>query len=56
MPFTSPLAEALSADVHERLLRSVRIERTSRPDREQSPSTLGLARLLVTVRHGETGD
>jgi tripeptide aminopeptidase len=48
--FTSPLAEALSADVLERFLRYVRIDTQATRDRTQSPSTPGqldLARLLV---------
>jgi tripeptide aminopeptidase len=48
--FSSPLAAALADDVLERFLRYVRVETTSKPDRDGSPSTPGqldLARLLV---------
>ena len=49
-PYSSELAEALSADVLDRLLRYVRIDTQSDPAYEQSPSTPGqleLGRLLV---------
>jgi predicted nucleic acid-binding protein len=49
-PFTSPLAQELSEDVLERLVRYAKIETTSRSPRKQSPSTacqLDLARLLL---------
>jgi len=52
--FTSPLAAALAPDVLERFLRYVRIETTSKPDRDGSPSTPGqldLSRLLVAELH-----
>ncbi|MGZ4270533.1 MAG: peptidase T [Solirubrobacteraceae bacterium] len=48
--YTSPLAEALAADVLERFLRYVRIDTQAQRDRTQSPSTPGqldLARVLV---------
>ena len=53
-PYTSELAEALAADVLERLLRYVRIDTQSDPAHAQSPSTPGqleLARLLVDELH-----
>jgi tripeptide aminopeptidase len=49
-PFTSPVAEAVSADLLERFQRYVRIDTQSKVDRERSPSTPGqldLQRLLV---------
>jgi tripeptide aminopeptidase len=49
-PFTSPVAEAVSADLLERFKRYVQIDTQSRVDRESSPSTPGqldLLRLLV---------
>ena len=48
--FTSPLAEAMAADLLERFLRYVQIDTQSRVDRERSPSTPGqldLGRVLV---------
>jgi tripeptide aminopeptidase len=48
--YTSPLAEAVSADLLERFVRYVQIDTQSRVDRERSPSTPGqldLSRLLV---------
>ncbi len=48
--FSSPLAQALAADVLERFTRYVQIDTQSRFDRERSPSTPGqleLARLLA---------
>src|SRR5947209_2463302 len=48
--FTSQLAEGMADDVLERFQRYVRIETTSRRDRERSPSTPGqreLGELLV---------
>jgi tripeptide aminopeptidase len=53
--YTSELAEALSADVLDRLLRYVRIDTQSDRAYEQSPSTPGqleLGRLLVDELHG----
>jgi tripeptide aminopeptidase len=50
-PFTSPLAEALAADVLERFTRYVRIDTQSRRERTGSPSTPGqleLGRLLLS--------
>jgi len=52
--FTSELAQLLADDVLERFLRYVRVDTQSRPDRTQSPSTLGqleLGRLLVGELH-----
>jgi len=49
-PYTSPLAQAVSADLLERFLRYVRIDTQSSRDRTRSPSTAGqlnLGRLLV---------
>jgi tripeptide aminopeptidase len=49
-PFTSSVAEAVSADLLERFQRYVRIDTQSKVDRERSPSTPGqldLQRLLV---------
>ncbi|MCL2419142.1 MAG: peptidase T, partial [Conexibacteraceae bacterium] len=48
--YTSPLAEALAADLLERFVRYAAIDTQSRVDRERSPSTpeqLDLARVLV---------
>ena len=48
--YTSPLAEAVAADLLDRFTRYVRIDTQSRVDRERSPSTPGqldLARVLV---------
>lgn len=48
--FTSPLAQSLAADLLERFTRYVKIDTQSKPDREQSPSTLkqlDLSRVLV---------
>jgi tripeptide aminopeptidase len=48
--YTSPLAEAMAADLLDRFLRYVQIDTQSRVDRERSPSTPGqldLSRLLV---------
>ncbi|MDA8068332.1 MAG: peptidase T, partial [Actinomycetota bacterium] len=48
--FSSPLAQALAADVLERFSRYVQIDTQSSYDRERSPSTPGqleLARLLA---------
>src|SRR5271168_3436823 len=53
-PFTSPLAESLSEDVVERLVRYARVFTTSNRERERSPSTPGqleLSRLLVSELH-----
>lgn len=54
-PFTSPLAEALAADVTERLIRYARIDtQSAHGARAQSPSTPGqldLSRLLVSELH-----
>ena len=52
--YTSPLAEAMAADLLERFLRYVQIDTQSRVDRERSPSTPGqleLSRLLVEELH-----
>jgi tripeptide aminopeptidase len=54
-PYTSPLAEALSADVLDRFLRYVRVDTQSTRERTQSPSTPGqldLARMLVRELDG----
>lgn len=48
-PYSSPLAEALAADVRDRLVRYARIDTQSARDRDGTPSTPGqwdLARLL----------
>jgi tripeptide aminopeptidase len=48
--FTSPLAASLADDVLARFLRYVRVETTSKPERDGSPSTPGqldLARILL---------
>ncbi|MGH2843868.1 MAG: peptidase T [Solirubrobacteraceae bacterium] len=49
-PFTSPVAQALAADLLARFTRYVQIDTQSRPDCERCPSTAGqlaLARVLV---------
>ncbi len=52
--FTSPLAEAVAADLLDRFTRYVQIDTQSRVDRERSPSTPGqldLSRILVEELH-----
>ena len=52
--FTSPLAEAMAADLLDRFTRYVRIDTQAKVDRERSPSTPGqldLQRLLVHELH-----
>ena len=54
--YTSPLAEALAADLLERFQRYVRVDTQSARDRTRSPSTPGqldLARMLVEELHGD---
>ncbi|HVW17224.1 MAG TPA: peptidase T [Solirubrobacteraceae bacterium] len=48
--FTSPLAEALAPGVLERFLRYVRVDTTSRIDRERCPSTPGQLELAALLR------
>jgi tripeptide aminopeptidase len=52
--FTSPLAEAVAADLLDRFMRYVQVDTQSRVDRERSPSTpaqLDLSRMLVADLH-----
>jgi tripeptide aminopeptidase len=49
-PYTSPVAEAVAADLLERFKRYVQIDTQSRVDRERSPSTPGQLDLLGLLR------